>query len=201
MNRTEGLSLVIQAGGESLRMGQNKALLPFRGQPLVQRLIERLGPAAEETIVTTNQPDAFAGFGVRLAGDLLPGLGALSGLYTALHAARCPLVAVVACDMPFASPLLLAHQAALLADSAWAAVVPRSDQGLEPFHAVYRREICLPLVEAALQAEKRRVDAWFAGAKIYFLLPEETRLYDPAGLAFINVNTPAEFAEAEALET
>lgn len=198
--KTKGLSLVIQAGGESLRMGQNKALLPFRGQPLVQRLIERLGPAAEETIITTNQSEAFAGFGVRLAGDLLPGLGALSGLYTALYSAGCPLVAVVACDMPFASPLLLAHQAELLNDPAWAAVVPRSDQGLEPFHAVYRRETCLPLVEAALQAEKRRVDAWFASAKIYFLLPEEARLYDPDGRAFINVNTPAEFAEAEALE-
>jgi molybdopterin-guanine dinucleotide biosynthesis protein A len=53
------LSLVIQAGGESRRMGQDKALMPFLGRPLIQRVAERLAPIADELIVTTNRPDAY----------------------------------------------------------------------------------------------------------------------------------------------
>ena len=194
------LTLVIQAGGESRRMGQDKALLLFRGQPLIKRLIERLSPLAQETVIATNRPAAFAAYGLRTASDARPGLGALNGLYTALHSARYPFVAVVACDMPFANPKLLAYQAALLGIRKCDAVVPRSAEGWESFHAVYRRDHCLPLIEKALKAEKRRVDAWFSEAEMCFMLPDEVRRHDPSGLAFVNVNTPEEFAAAEAMK-
>ena len=46
------LTLVIQAGGESKRMGQDKGLVPFLGRPLIQRVIARLAPIADEVIVT-----------------------------------------------------------------------------------------------------------------------------------------------------
>ncbi len=201
MNHTlPDLSLVIQAGGESRRMGQDKGLLLFRGQPMVRRLVERLGSLAQEVVLTTNRPAAFASFGLRLTGDMLPGTGALGGLYTALYTARHPLVAVVACDMPFASASLLAYQAALLGIRKCDAVVPRSAEGWESFHAVYRRDHCLPLIEKALKAEKRRVDAWFSEAEMCFILPDEVRRHDPSGLAFLNVNTPEELAAAEALK-
>jgi molybdopterin-guanine dinucleotide biosynthesis protein A len=62
---------------------------------------------------------------------------------------------------------------------------------------VYRRQTCLPLVLDAIQADKWRVDAWYAKANVRLLSPEETRPHDPDGLAFWNVNTPEELAEAE----
>lgn len=190
------LSVVIQAGGESRRMGQDKGLLDFLGQPLVQRVLERLRPLADELLVTTNRPAAYQFLGVRLVPDQMPGRGALGGLYTALSTASQPLVAVVACDMPFASRELLQAQVDILRSEDWDAVIPRSADGLEPFHAVYRRETCLPLVLQALQAERWRVDAWFAAARLRFLKPEEIQQLDPHGLCFWNVNTPEELAAA-----
>ena len=47
------LSVVIQAGGQSTRMGEDKALKPFLGRPLIQRVVERLTPVADEILVTT----------------------------------------------------------------------------------------------------------------------------------------------------
>jgi molybdopterin-guanine dinucleotide biosynthesis protein A len=191
------LTVVIQAGGESSRMGQDKGLLPFLGQPLVQRVLERLRPLAAEILVTTNHPQAYTFLGERLQSDLLPGRGALGGLYTALSCASHPYVAVVACDMPFANPALLEAGHQILVQQEDDLVIPRTNDGLEPFHAVYRRKTCLPPVQAALEAEKRRVDAWFSQVKVHYLSPEVWGQWDPEGLAFWNVNTPDEFRQAE----
>ena len=190
------LTVVIQAGGESRRMGRDKALAPFLGRTLIERVIARVRPVADELLVTTNQPADYLFLGLPLFADAIPGRGALGGLYTALSAASQPLVGVVACDMPFASPALLAYQCDLLNDPDLDAAIPRTEGGTEPFHAVYRRETCLPAAEGALQAGKWRVDAWFAQVNIRFLSPEETAPYDPGELAFWNVNTPEELAEA-----
>jgi len=193
------LSLVIQAGGESRRMGTDKALLPFLGQPLILRPLTRLASIADEVMVTSNQPENYLFLGLSPVRDLLPGLGALGGLYTALSAARYPYVAVVACDMPFASLEILALELILLQETGADAVIPRSEAGTEPFHAVYRRETCLPQVHAALQADKRRVDAWFERVNIRYVEEEEIITYDPGRLAFFNINTFEELMEAEVL--
>ena len=193
------LSIAIQAGGDSRRMGQDKALLPFLGRPLIQRVIDRLSPIADELIVTTNHPEAYRFLGLPLFTDLAPGRGALGGLYTALSSAGQPLVAVVACDMPFVcADLLEAMRNALLFANKDIAI-PRPQSGLEPFHAVYRRDTCLPHIQAALETDKWRVDAWFAKVNIRFFDQQELLSFEPELLCFSNVNTPVELAAAEQL--
>jgi molybdopterin-guanine dinucleotide biosynthesis protein A len=191
------LSLVIQAGGESRRMGTDKALLPFLGQPLILRPLNRLVGLAEEVLVTSNQPESYRFLGLTPIPDRFPGCGALGGLFTALSAARYPYVAVVACDMPFASIEIFAFELVLLQETGADAVIPRSEAGVEPFHALYRRETCLPFVRSTLEAGKRRVDAWFPEVQIRYLEAEEILPYDPDQLAFLNINTPEELQEAE----
>ena len=191
------LTLAIQAGGSSRRMGQDKALMPFLGRPLIQHMVERLSFMADEVIVTTNRPEAYTFLNLRLVPDLRPGRGALGGLYTALASASHPLVAVVACDMPFASPGIFQHACRELTKSNAAVVIPSSAEGLEPLHAVYRRWTCLPLVEAALDAGQWKLISWFDQADVKILKPEELVQFDPQGLAFWNLNTPEEFKLAE----
>ena len=190
-------TLVIQAGGESSRMGENKALRPFLGQPLIQRVLFKLSPAFQEVLLTANQPEPYAFLGVRTVPDLQPGKGALGGLLSALHYASNPVVAVTACDMPFASRELLQHQVALLLSERVDVVIPSTESGLEPLHCVFRRETCLPAVQKALQNGERRMISWFSDVKVRVLSLEEVAAIEPSGLTFINVNTPEEFARAE----
>jgi len=189
-------------------MGEDKALKPFLGRPLIQRVVERLQPIADELIVTTNQPEAYAFLGLQLHADLKPGRGALGGLYTAIASATQPLVAVVACDMPFASAALLQAATQLMNNEAVDVVIPqvtsaseaeKRSGGYEPLHAVYRRTTCLPAIESALEADQWKVIAWFSKVKVRSLTSAEIKPFDPDGLAFWNVNTPEEFAKAEAL--
>jgi molybdenum cofactor guanylyltransferase len=193
------LTLCIQAGGQSSRMGEDKALKAFLGRPLIERVVQRLSPIADEVIVTTNHPERYTFLKIPLFSDLKPGRGALGGLYTAIAAARNSLVAVAACDMPFASASLLEAASRLLAQEDVDVVIPKSEEGYEPLHAIYRRETCLPAIEAAIEADQWRVIAWFPQVKVRVLTPDEIRQYDPSGLAFWNVNTPEEFSKAETI--
>lgn len=191
------LTVVVQAGGESQRMGENKALLSFLGIPLIQRVVQRVKPIANELILTTNTPQAFSWLGLPLVGDTLPGRGALIGLHTALSAASNPFVAVVACDMPFVNPNLLLFQTEILIRQKVDLVVPLTSEGHEPFHAVYRRETCLPAVTKALDTGQKRMISWYSQVKVHEIHGEELRRVDPDGRAFLNVNTPEEFQAAE----
>ncbi len=193
------LTISIQAGGQSSRMGEDKALKPFLGRPLIQRVIERLSSIADELIVTTNHPAQYDFLRIRLIPDLRPGRGALGGLYTAIASASHPIVAVVACDMPFASAQLIEAARKILDDEQVDVVIAKSDEGYEPLHAVYRRETCLPAIESAINADQWKVVAWFPQVKVRVLTPDEVKVYDPDGLAFWNVNTPEEFSKAEEL--
>ena len=128
-------------------MGEDKALKPFLGRPLIQRVVDRMKPIADEMIVTTNQPAGYEFLGLRLVPDLKPGRGALGGLYTAVASASHPLVAVAACDMPFASPGLFDSACRLMLEEGADVVIAKTGEGYEPLHALYRRVTCLPAIE------------------------------------------------------
>ena len=193
------LTLAIQAGGKSSRMGQDKALMLFRGVPLIQYVMECLASIADEIIVTTNQPENYGFLGVPLFPDIRPGRGALGGLYTAFKSASCNLVAVVACDMPFASSAFFLAGTKLLSAHEADIVIPRTKYGYEPLHALYRRDTCIHPIEEALDANKWKVISWFEKVNIHALTPEESTRYNPDGLTFLNLNTPEDFAKAEVL--
>ena len=191
------LTIVIQSGGRSQRMGRDKGLVPFLGKPLIERVIGRVAHLGAETLVTTNNLEDYRFLGVPLFPDLIPERGALGGIYTALSAAQNLYVAVVACDMPFVNAELLAAELDLLVSTDSDAVIPRTEGGTEPFHAVYHRDRCLLAIQSAIEADKWRVDAWFPQVKLRYMSPEETARYDPDQLAFWNVNTPEELQRAE----
>jgi molybdopterin-guanine dinucleotide biosynthesis protein A len=171
--------------------------MPFLGETLLDRVINRVAPLADELLVTTNHPERYLEIGVPLFKDILPGRGALGGLFTALSVAKSPIVIVVACDMPFVNPdILIAANEQLEAQSADVAI-PLLGQGYEPFHAVYRRETCLNAVQKALEDGKRRLISWFPSVKVSVISEKELLQYDPLQIAFWNVNTKEDLQRAE----
>jgi molybdopterin-guanine dinucleotide biosynthesis protein A len=178
-------------------MGEDKALKLFRGRPLIQCVIDRLSPIADEMIVTTNRPGEYGFLNCTLISDVKPGRGSLGGLYTAVVSANSPFVAVVACDMPFASLALIESAQQLMVQEDADVVIAKTDGGYEPFHAVYRRETCLPAIASAIEADQWKVSSWFSMVRVRELTVEEVKVLDPSGLCFWNLNTLDEFEKAE----
>ena len=131
--------------------------------------------------------------------ERIAGQGALCGVYTSLFAAQYPFVAPVACDLPVINPAILHAELDLLNAGGSDIVIPESANGLEPLHAVYRREVCLPFVHEAIIHEQRRLIGWFEQVRVRIMTPAEVAEFDPNQLTFINVNTPDDFAWAESL--
>ena len=198
------ISVVIQAGGESRRMGRSKATVPFAGRPLICRLVERLSPVADELLITTNEPDnlgflaeEFPDLDIRLVRDSFDERGALQGLYTSFTQARCPHVAVVACDMVFASPALIVAESQAALMSGAKAVVPVNRHGFEPFHALYRPELCLPVLEEVMARGTTSAHGFLDALDFYEFSREEVLAVEPTGGCFINANTPEELRAIE----
>jgi molybdopterin-guanine dinucleotide biosynthesis protein A len=194
-------SIVIQAGGASSRMGRDKGLIPFLGEPLIQRVLKRLEHISDEILVTTNTPQDYQFLGIPLFSDIFPDRGALGGLYTALQAASHPIVAVVACDLPFINARLLVAEKDMLLKTQSDVVVPSASEGLEPLHAIYRSAACLKPVKNALDAGKWRVDVWFDQVDLRIFSNDEILRYDPQFLSFRNVNTPQDLKAAIQIAT
>lgn len=171
--------------------------MPFLGRALILHILERLVPIANEIILSANHPHEYAFLGLPIYPDLLPDCGVLGGLYTSLSAAQGDSVAAVACDMPFASPTLFAYELDLLSKTGADVVIPSTPNGLEPLHAVYRRETCLPIIRSALESGQLKLIGWLPQVRLRIVPSEESACFDPDGLAFWNLNTPEEFRKAE----
>lgn len=192
-------TVVVQAGGASRRMGRNKALIPFGGQPLIARVVERVEKLADELFVIADGGDDYNFLGVPIVEDLVHGYGPLGGVNTAFYYAKNLYVLIVACDMPFLNADLLRWQQNLLISENYDVVVPSLEKGLEPLHAVYRRENCLLPARRAMEAGEKRAVSWFAGVAVREISEEEVRQVDKRMLSFWNINTETDLELAKQL--
>jgi molybdopterin-guanine dinucleotide biosynthesis protein A len=185
------VAAVVLAGGASSRMGQPKALMAFRGRPLAARALDRLRPQAGKVYLNVREPGAeWTALGAPLVVDAPAhrGAGPLAGIASALARAQADgftFLVTAPCDAPFLPRDLVARLRLCGAGAA----VARSPSGVEPMFALWPVS-ALGQVEAALlqgRASPGAVLAALGAAEAPF-----------AGVAFVNLNNPREFADAEA---
>jgi molybdopterin-guanine dinucleotide biosynthesis protein A len=188
------ISAIILAGGQSRRMGRDKALIDFNGRPIIAHVIETLRELADDVIVVSNRADEYARFAARIVPDYDPPSGPLGGIAAGLSAAKNDLSIVVACDMPFLNQALLRY----LIDRAEEvdAVVMQFENEYEPLHAVYRRT-CLPFIQQHLAQGDRRVISFFDDVKLLTISEEEWCRIDPTARSIANLNTPEDLQRAQ----
>jgi len=187
---TEGVTAVILAGGNSTRMKSNKALLPFSGELFIERIYRQLSALFPEVILVTNTPEFYRFLPCRMIPDEFPGLGSLAGIHAGLKESSTDHIFVVACDMPYLNSELIRQMVSK--SQGFDVVIPESDGGFEPLHAVYAKS-CLPAMEEALKNGTRKIVNCFDWSKVSVLSKDEISAVDPGFLSFRNINTPEEY--------
>lgn len=186
------VSLALLAGGQSTRMGEDKAFAPFGGGTLLEWLRDRLAPLFAHAFVVTRDPSRFEGLGLPVVNDALTEGGSAVGIYSAVLASPTDRVLCLACDMPFVTPRLV-----------WA--VADGSRGFDVFvprHGEYLQPLCAAYGKGTLEAYRRFIAS--GGRRIFDIYPDlntgyldvdAARFGDPARL-FVNVNTPEELEAA-----
>jgi molybdopterin-guanine dinucleotide biosynthesis protein A len=188
------VSGVILAGGKSRRMGgAPKALIPFDGTPLIQRIAGTLAAVLPDCLVVTNTPELYAFLGRPMVADVFPDGGSLGGIYSGLRAAPGDAALCVACDMPFLSPGLVGYLAGRAAEAD--VVIPEAAGELQTLHAVYGKA-CLPAMERQLHAGRLKITGFFDAVRVLRIAADEVARFEDPDLAFMNLNTPEDLARA-----
>jgi molybdopterin-guanine dinucleotide biosynthesis protein A len=191
MLEIEGFILV---GGQSRRMGADKAQLKLGGRSFVERVAEALVPIARRVRVVGARDETLM-YPLTVVQDVYREWGALGGLHGALMACHAPWAAVVACDLPFVTGELFVRLASLRED--FDAVVPAQPDGrLQPLCALYRREACAARAEELILSGERRPRALLQSIKARLVAPLELADLHGSSHFFTNLNTPEDFAQA-----
>ena len=190
----------ILAGGQSSRMGANKAVMDFAGEPLLQRVFRRLvaglGATNGEMIVIGPKTLKPVVPQAHIIGDIVPAAGPLGGLYTALKTTTADRIFLMACDMPLLQPGLVRAMCeyANANPASDVIVLPQGDHP-QPLHTIYARS-CLPVVERALASQDHSMHALLAQLTVVAIPPDVAHREDPHGFSSFNVNTPTHWREA-----
>jgi len=186
---SEDITGIILCGGKSIRMGVNKAFIQIEGVPIITRIYDLFKALFREVIIVTNEKDLFSDFDSKICSDLIPGKGALGGLYTGILSSSFQYCFCVACDMPFIQKPLVQYLIENIDDAD--VVVPQTKDGLEPLHAIYSKNCVKPIRKMIDEGKSKIVDI-YDQVKVKIVDEKDFLRFDPGGESFINVNTPEE---------
>lgn len=192
------LSAAALAGGQSRRMGTDKALLPLvaQGKPMLGVVLERLSAVSDDVFVVANDQARYSALAARVVPDLRRDVGALGGIHAAITSSAHHYCLIVACDMPFLSLPLLRRMADEPRD--YDVLVPliagesrQRGDGLvfQTLHAIYSKR-CLPFIEKRIAEGNKQVVSFFEDVQVRTLDVAEIARWDPGLQSFFNANTP-----------
>jgi molybdopterin-guanine dinucleotide biosynthesis protein A len=170
-------------------MGVDKAFVNFRGMTLLGIALQSARSVAD-SVAIVGDPGRFGEYGTALS-DAFTGCGPLAGIHAALLRSTADLNLMLAVDLPFASPGLLAFLFAVAAEDPDQAIVtvPRIGTQWQPLCAVYRSEFAA-VAALALRAGSYKIDATFASVAVRTVQEQELAAAGFSARNFLNLNTP-----------
>jgi molybdopterin-guanine dinucleotide biosynthesis protein A len=184
---------VILAGGRATRMGgRDKGLLPLNGRPMIQFVLDTLGPQVDGILINANRHlDEYGRFGPQVITDEPAEFsGPLAGMAAALHHSQSDYILSVPCDGPWVPQDLARRLLSGLQEQGRKVAAAHDGERLQPVFALIHRDL-LPALEAYLASGDRKLGLW--------IRQQQAALVDFSDQpeAFFNVNSPEELKEAE----
>ena len=184
------VSAFVLAGGQSFRMGSDKAMLRLGNETFLSIALRNARAICAAPVIV-GDAGRYAAFG-NVVDDRYPGCGPLGGIHAALCASVTELNLILSVDLPTMKPDFLCWLVSEAEIGMELATVPRLNGRSEPLCAVYRREI-LPVVERSLQAGRYKIDAIFSEVPTRFVSEETINSAGFDAEVFRNVNTPDDY--------
>jgi len=174
------MNFYILAGGQSRRMGRNKALIRFEDTSVIEHVMSSIPASREYIKVVTNDPKPFDFLSVALIADTYPNLGPISGVHAGLLDSSFQFNFFIACDMPLVSTELVKFLLSRHKDEDIFGL--RSERGAEPLCAIYSKN-CVSVIEEQIGIGNYSLHDLFKKVPSNFVEP-------PDSAQLFNMNTP-----------
>ena len=184
------MTAIILAGGKSLRMGSNKALLRYGSSTFIEQQVTILKNIFDEILISADNANAYERLHLPIVPDIIPDMGPLSGICAGLMRAKSSYAFVIACDMPFINEKVILYLKEQT--NGYDVVVPQTRRGLEPMHAFYSRS-CIQPIYHCLEKGKLRIIDFFNEVRVRVVDEKEFKGLDASIKSLINLNTPEEY--------
>ena len=178
------ITAIILAGGQSKRMGTNKALVEYLGKQLIGYSIELSKAFASEVIISSGE-DELRKFGYPVVSDIFPVKAPLAGIHAGLTHSRTDWNLVLTCDMPHVSKEIIRFLMTYL-DGEQQMIVPGHDGFVEPLCGFYNKNL-LDLIEVQFKKQKYSPLDLISHCKSS-VIPFDEIFQEPLSLLFKNVN-------------
>jgi molybdopterin-guanine dinucleotide biosynthesis protein A len=188
----DDVTAFILAGGQSSRMGSDKALLTVGNQTLLERALHTAAAVAN-TVFIAGPRDRYAQYG-DVVEDVFPDCGPLGGIHAALCITQTELNLMLAVDTPSIGPDFLAWLLQQARASGELAVVPEALGGLQPLTAIYHRPLRV-MAEQALKSGDYKIGHLFSLVPTRHISEAEIRAAGFSPMLFRNVNTVEEYED------
>ncbi|WP_199619115.1 molybdenum cofactor guanylyltransferase [Paenibacillus alkalitolerans] len=200
------LGAIILAGGKSSRMGEDKWLLRFGGQTVLERIVDTVLPYADSLSIVLEYVEGedrsnklpasiAANQSICVIRDEMPEIGPLAGIYAGLRSSQTEYNLVIAGDMPFPSWPLAQRLLTECRQRGAMCALPELDGRWHPMFAVYRSSAADGLAQYIRQGG-RKVTDWMRTLAPAVIGEHTVQQIDPAGIALFNMNTPSDYDTA-----
>lgn len=185
----------VVAGGRSLRMGRDKALLPWGDGTLLDHAARRLRSVCADVHILCGREERYADRGWVVHRDAFADAGPLAGVLAGLSALRGPhdLALFLAVDLPLVPVALL--RTLREAARGYDAAVPFLSAGPQPLCAAYRAT-CRAAIETCLARGERRVTSFWGDVRVHEVADAELAHFGDLPRLFLNVNEPGDLERA-----
>jgi molybdopterin-guanine dinucleotide biosynthesis protein A len=191
--RMSEVSAFVLAGGQSARMGTDKAFLEFEGQPLISRALA-LAKTVVSDVRILGSPEKFRAYAM-VVEDEFPNHGPLGGIHAALRCSTADLNLILAVDMPFVETRFLKYLLDQANRHSAMVTVPRAGGGWQPLCSVYRRPFA-DLAQTALEQGHNKIDPLFDRTEICVIEEHDLEREGFSAEMFRNLNTPEDVRHA-----
>jgi len=188
----DNCTAVILTGGESKRMGADKASVMLAGKSLLGHVLEQLEPLYSDILISVREQRSDIVYPQII--DTSEDRGPMVGIKAALEVVKTDWVFVIACDMPLISTGLIQHLAGLRCEHD--AIVPFAFDRPQPLFGFYNKT-CLPLMEARMKQGQRSMIRLLDDLDTHLLSEQQVKALDPELKSLLSLDTLEDVKKVE----
>jgi molybdopterin-guanine dinucleotide biosynthesis protein A len=181
----ENIKCCIIAGGTSGRFGSDKSLYVFNGKPMISHTYDAVKKIFDEIYIIATGGEKFSFLDAKIIPDIIPKLGPIGGIYTAVESLDAARIFIFPCDMPFLNSEFIEYMTTI--PDIYDIIVPEINGLYQPLHAIYSKS-CIDNIKRNIERKDYRMSGFYDGLNIRRVNEEEIGYYDDPQRMFRNIN-------------